>query len=168
MALISVCRQDKHLASWKWTGYREELKLINKNKKYQIERKKKGIFQECHHDRKWVYLNILITSHEEHLFDDNHITNSTWVIPLIKTFTFIWITSNTSDFSYTSFHILDKQKATHSNILAWGIPWTVLVYGVTKSWRQLSDFHFRFHISSLFFFFSTLHLFLFFLSLFFF
>ena len=32
---------------------------------------------------------------------------------------------------------LVKGKATH-----WSIPWTV-VYGVKKSWAQLSDFHFH-------------------------
>ena len=36
---------------------------------------------------------------------------------------------------------LEKGKAIHSSILAWRIPWTV--HGVTKSWTQLSDFHFR-------------------------
>ena len=35
---------------------------------------------------------------------------------------------------------LEKGKATHSSILAWRIPWTV--HGVSKSWTQLSDFHF--------------------------
>ena len=35
---------------------------------------------------------------------------------------------------------LEKGQATHSSILAWRIPWTV--YGVAKSWTQLSDFHF--------------------------
>ena len=35
---------------------------------------------------------------------------------------------------------LKKEKATHSSILAWRIPWTV--YGVAKSWTRLSDFHF--------------------------
>ena len=37
---------------------------------------------------------------------------------------------------------LEKGKATHSSILAWRIPWTV--HGVSKSWTQLSDFHFHF------------------------
>ena len=37
---------------------------------------------------------------------------------------------------------LEKEKATHSSILAWRIPWTV--HGVSKSWTQLSDFHFHF------------------------
>ena len=37
---------------------------------------------------------------------------------------------------------LEKGKATHSSILAWRIPRTV--HGVTKSWTQLSDFHFHF------------------------
>ena len=36
---------------------------------------------------------------------------------------------------------LEKGKATHSSILAWRIPWTV-VHGVAKSWTQLSNFHF--------------------------
>ena len=29
---------------------------------------------------------------------------------------------------------LEKGKATHSIILAWRMPWTVTVHGVTKSW----------------------------------
>ena len=37
---------------------------------------------------------------------------------------------------------LEKGKATHSSILAWTIPWTI-VQGVTKSRRRLSDFHFH-------------------------
>ena len=36
---------------------------------------------------------------------------------------------------------LKKGKATHSSILAWRIPWTV-VHGVARSRTQLSDFHF--------------------------
>ena len=36
---------------------------------------------------------------------------------------------------------LAKGKATHFSILACRIPWTI-VHGVTKSWTQLSDFHF--------------------------
>ena len=40
----------------------------------------------------------------------------------------------------------EKEKATHSSILAWRIPWNVYpwnaTHGVTKSWTQLSDFHF--------------------------
>ena len=32
---------------------------------------------------------------------------------------------------------LEKEKATHSSILAWRIPWTT----VTKNWTQLSNFH---------------------------
>ena len=32
---------------------------------------------------------------------------------------------------------LEKGKATHSSILAWRIPWTI-VHGVAKSWTQLS------------------------------
>ena len=36
---------------------------------------------------------------------------------------------------------LEKGKATHSSILAWRIPWTVIVHGVTKSQTRLRDFH---------------------------
>ena len=36
---------------------------------------------------------------------------------------------------------LGKEKATHSSILAWRIPWTV--HEVTKSRTWLSDFHFH-------------------------
>ena len=43
---------------------------------------------------------------------------------------------------------LEEDKATHSSILAWRIPmdkgaWRVTVHGVTKSWTQLSNFHFQ-------------------------
>ena len=38
---------------------------------------------------------------------------------------------------------LEKEMATHTSILAWRIPWTT-VHGVTKSWTQLSGFHFYF------------------------
>ena len=38
---------------------------------------------------------------------------------------------------------LEKGKATHSNILAWRIPWTVH-HGVTKSLTRLSNIHFHF------------------------
>ena len=38
---------------------------------------------------------------------------------------------------------LEKGKATHPSILAWGIPWTI-VRGVAESKTQLSDFHFQF------------------------
>ena len=39
---------------------------------------------------------------------------------------------------------LEEDIATHSSILAWSIPmdrgaWPAAVYGVTKSWTQLSD-----------------------------
>ena len=34
---------------------------------------------------------------------------------------------------------LEKAVATHFNILAWRIPWTV--HGVAKGWTQLSNFH---------------------------
>ena len=35
---------------------------------------------------------------------------------------------------------LEKGTATHSSVLAWRIPWTI-VHGVAKSWMQLSSFH---------------------------
>ena len=41
---------------------------------------------------------------------------------------------------------LEKGMATHSNILAWKVPWTEepgglhTVHGAEKSWTQLSDF----------------------------
>ena len=38
---------------------------------------------------------------------------------------------------------LEMGKTTHSSILAWRIPWTV-VHAVSKSQSQLSDFHFHF------------------------
>ena len=38
---------------------------------------------------------------------------------------------------------LKKGKPTHSNNLAWGIPWTT-VHGVAKSRTRLSTFHFHF------------------------
>ena len=38
------------------------------------------------------------------------------------------------------------EKATHSSILAWRIPGT-LVHGVAKSQTQLSDLRFHFHFS---------------------
>ena len=40
--------------------------------------------------------------------------------------------------------LLEKGKATHSSILAWRIPWTCIVHGVTKSRTRLSNFHFFF------------------------
>ena len=40
---------------------------------------------------------------------------------------------------------LEEGKATHSSILAWRIPMTV-VHGVAKSQTRLRDFHFQFHI----------------------
>ena len=33
---------------------------------------------------------------------------------------------------------LEKELATHSSILAWNC----IVHGISKSWTQLSDFHF--------------------------
>ena len=38
---------------------------------------------------------------------------------------------------------LEKGKATHTSILAWRIPWTVLSMGL-QSWTRLGDFHFHF------------------------
>ena len=35
---------------------------------------------------------------------------------------------------------MEKGTATHTSILAWRIPWTV-VHRVTKSWTGLNDFH---------------------------
>ena len=37
---------------------------------------------------------------------------------------------------------LEKGMATHSSILVWRIPWTI-VHGVAKSRTQLSNFHFH-------------------------
>ena len=34
---------------------------------------------------------------------------------------------------------LEKGKAIHYSILAWGIPWTTIVHGVAKSRTRLSD-----------------------------
>ena len=42
---------------------------------------------------------------------------------------------------------LEKGWATHSSILAWRIPWTVIVRGLTKSRTQLNDFHFQPHFA---------------------
>ena len=47
---------------------------------------------------------------------------------------------------------LEKEMATHSNILAWKIPWLEepgrpQSTGVTKSWTRLSDFTFTFFFS---------------------
>ena len=37
---------------------------------------------------------------------------------------------------------LEKEMATSSSVLVWRIPWTeATVYGVTKSWIQLSDYN---------------------------
>ena len=36
---------------------------------------------------------------------------------------------------------LENGKATHSSILAWRIPWIVLILAVTKNWTRLSNFH---------------------------
>ena len=48
-------------------------------------------------------------------------------------------------------HPLEKEKgmATHSSILAWRIPWTVIVRGVTKTQTQLNDFHTK-HLYSIY------------------
>ena len=40
---------------------------------------------------------------------------------------------------------LEKGKATQSSILTWRIPKDCIVHGVSKSWTQLSDFHFHIH-----------------------
>ena len=37
---------------------------------------------------------------------------------------------------------LEKGKASHSSILAWRIPWTI-VHRVAKSRTRLSDFHYQ-------------------------
>ena len=43
---------------------------------------------------------------------------------------------------------LEKEMATHASILAWMMPWKEeparlhIVHGATKSWKQLSNFHF--------------------------
>ena len=42
---------------------------------------------------------------------------------------------------------LEKGKATHSSILAWRIPWTI-IHGVAKSQTRLSGFHFSLSLSS--------------------
>ena len=42
---------------------------------------------------------------------------------------------------------MKKRKAAHFSILGWRIPWTV--WGITKSWTGLRDFHFHFFNSSL-------------------
>ena len=39
--------------------------------------------------------------------------------------------------------LVEKEMATHSIILARRIPWTT-DHGVTKSWTQLTNFHFHF------------------------
>ena len=41
---------------------------------------------------------------------------------------------------------LEKGKATHSNILAQRIPWTVKSVGASKSRKQLSNFHFTYTV----------------------
>ena len=37
---------------------------------------------------------------------------------------------------------LEKEKATHSSILAWRTLWIAIVHGVAKSQTQLRDFYF--------------------------
>ena len=50
-----------------------------------------------------------------------------------------------SDFTFTfHFHALEKEMATHSNILAWRIQgmggaWWAAVYGVAQNWTRLSN-----------------------------
>ena len=41
---------------------------------------------------------------------------------------------------YSLEYPLEKEMATHSSTLAWKIPWTEEVHGVTKSQTRLSDF----------------------------
>ena len=41
---------------------------------------------------------------------------------------------------------LEKGQATHFNVMAWRIPWTVESMGSQKSQTQLSDFHFHFKV----------------------
>ena len=48
---------------------------------------------------------------------------------------------------------LEKGTITHSSILAWRIPWTI-VHGVAKSWTWLSNFHF--HLCMYMFFWNSL------------
>ena len=48
-----------------------------------------------------------------------------------------------STFTFTfHFHVLEKEVATHSSILAWRIPgtgaWWAAVYGITQSWTRLT------------------------------
>ena len=43
---------------------------------------------------------------------------------------------------------LEKRRATHSNILAWRIPWTT-AHGVANSLTRLSVFHFHFTFTCL-------------------
>ena len=53
-----------------------------------------------------------------------------------------------SDFTFTfHFHALEKEKATHSSILAWKIPWTeepggLQSMGVTKESDMTEQLHF--------------------------
>ena len=47
-----------------------------------------------------------------------------------------------SSFTFTfHFHVLEKEMATHSSVLAWRIPgtgaWWAAIYGVAQSWTQL-------------------------------
>ena len=69
--------------------------------------------------------------------------------PLLYSWAFLvaWLVKNLPAMQETWVQSLDwedpleKGKATHSSILTWRIPWTI-VHGVTNSWAQLSDFHF--------------------------
>ena len=60
-----------------------------------------------------------------------------------------------SDFTFTFyFHALEKETATHSSILTWGIPtnkgaWRATVHGVGKSPTRLSNFIFTFYFHAL-------------------
>ena len=44
---------------------------------------------------------------------------------------------------------MGKVIATHSSTLAWEIPWTAIVHGVTKTRTQLNEFTFTFHFHAL-------------------
>ena len=48
-----------------------------------------------------------------------------------------------SDFTFTfHFHSLEKEMATHSSVLAWGIPWTEEPGGLQSVWSQRVGLHF--------------------------
>ena len=51
--------------------------------------------------------------------------------------------------STTNLISLEKETATHSNILAWKIPWTEEPSGLQSMGSQLSNFTFTFHFHAL-------------------